>query len=185
SRRVSSISASSSSWKGSGRDSLRILTSVTCTSIAPVASFGFSVPAGREATVPRTASTNSERTASAFACTSPAFEGSNRHWVSPSRSRRSMNTAPPWSRRRKAQPISVTCCPTCSPRSAPQLWVRRHPPNVSVTPSSPPPRPLPPPPPPPPPPPRRGLSPLDHSIRPHHADAPEPPCLQILKLLAE
>ena len=45
---------------------------------------------------------------------SPLAAGSKTHWVRPSRSRRSMKMRPPWSRRRKAQPISVTVRPTSS-----------------------------------------------------------------------
>ena len=46
SRSVSSISASSSSWNGSGRDSLRMRISVTWTSTAPVARLGVLGPGG-------------------------------------------------------------------------------------------------------------------------------------------
>src|SRR6266508_3566596 len=100
--------------------------------MAPVASLGFSVPGGRAVTEPRTARTNSPRTVSALAWLSPAEPGLKTHWVMPSRSRRSTKISPPWSRRRKAQPISVTVLPTSPAPSAPQLWVRFQLPRGSV-----------------------------------------------------
>ena len=67
----------------------------------------FSVPAGRARTLPTTFRQNSLRTPSAVLNIS-ARSGSQTICTRPSRSRRSMKMTPPWSRRRWAQPISVT-----------------------------------------------------------------------------
>src|SRR5688572_19839572 len=42
----------------------------------------------------------------------------------PARSRRSMKTQPPWSRRTETQPNRMTCFPPSAARRAPQSWVR-------------------------------------------------------------
>src|SRR5690349_1639727 len=112
-------SADPSTGKGSGSASDRTSTSSATTSISPVGSSGFSLPAGRVRTVPVTSTQNSARRSWATA-------SSPRHTTctTPLASRRSMKTTPPWSRRRATQPDSTTCSPACAVRSVPASWVR-------------------------------------------------------------
>jgi hypothetical protein len=79
---------------GGVSERLRISSAAAGTSISPVASFGFSVPAGRRRTALRTRTTSSLRSVSASANTS-ACEGSKITCVIPQRSRTSMKMSPP------------------------------------------------------------------------------------------
>ena len=116
----SDVASSSSIGKGGVRASDRMRISLARTSTAPVASLGLTVSAERADTMPLTASTYSPRTRSARACASAETSGRATTWHRPSRSRRSMNTTPPRSRRVSAQPMRVTACPTCVSRISPQ-----------------------------------------------------------------
>ena len=71
----------------------------------------------RATTSPSARSTNSFRTRVRGAlAASGARSGLTTSWQTPVSSRRSTKTSPPWSRRRAAQPASVTRSPTCSRR---------------------------------------------------------------------
>ena len=59
------------------------------------------------------------------AAASGACSGLTTSCVTPVSSRRSMKTRPPWSRRRAAQPASVTVRPSCSGRGSPQRRSRQ------------------------------------------------------------
>src|SRR5262244_1079339 len=110
---------------GNGVGSLRLKTvrSVARTSISPVFILGFTL-APRLATLPRTPMHHSSRRLPASSCASGSMSGSKTTWVSPWRSRRSMNTAPPWSRRFWTQPRRTTVSPTFLAVSSPQECVR-------------------------------------------------------------
>src|SRR5512137_218084 len=123
SRFSSAVSIWSSMGNGVGSLRLKISTSVPWTSISPVLRRGFTlVP--RETTLPRMPTQYSSRTFSATSCTSGRTSSSKTTWVTPTRSRRSMKTAPPWSRRLLTQPKRTTSLPMSSFVSWPQLWVR-------------------------------------------------------------
>ncbi len=108
---------------GVGSERLKISSSLAWTSISPVRSLGFTFGAARD-----------HLAADAHAVLEPQLPGqlvdlgrtssSNTTWVTPSRSRRSMKTAPPWSRRLLTQPKRTTSLPTSAWVSSPQLWVR-------------------------------------------------------------
>ncbi len=93
------------------------------TSISPVSRSGFSRPDGRRRTTPVTFTTYSALKSRAAVCALAELSGSKTTWVMPHRSRRSMNTSPPWSRRRCTQPANVTRWPASSDRSWPQVCV--------------------------------------------------------------
>jgi flagellar hook-basal body protein len=88
-------------------------------STSPGGIFGFTVPSGRARTLHKIFNTNSLRTDSAMAKAS-FVSGSITIWAMPSRSRKSINITPPWSRRRCAQPQRVTVCPISSRFNWPQ-----------------------------------------------------------------
>src|SRR5262245_18130079 len=92
-------------------------------SISPVARLGFLWPP-RSTTTPATPMQNSPRSSPARPCAWALVPGSNTTWVRPPRSRRSMNTHPPWSRRDATQPNSTARLPASLARSAPQSCVR-------------------------------------------------------------
>ena len=73
---------------------------------------GFSRPSPRRRTLPLTATTYSERAASAFWCAGAEISLSRTIWVMPVRSRRSRKMRLPWSRRRLTQPIRTTSWPS-------------------------------------------------------------------------
>ena len=79
---------------GGVSDLASMVSDVPGTSIAPVASLGFSVPGGRKRTRPRTRTTNSLRSDSASPNVAPSA-GSKVTCVIPSRSRTSMKIKPP------------------------------------------------------------------------------------------
>ena len=123
SRSVSST-PSSSSWNGSG-GAVDTMSSVsTRSSTSPVARFGFTSSGARATTSPSARSTNSLRTPCAASAAAGACSGLTTSWQRPARSRRSMKTRPPWSRRRWAQPASVMRRPTCSGRGSPHIMSR-------------------------------------------------------------
>ena len=74
----------------------------------PCGSFGLTVPSSRRTTSPATLITCSERSRCASACASGESSGWKTTWRMPERSRRSMNTRPPRSRRRCTQPATRT-----------------------------------------------------------------------------
>src|SRR6267143_5071581 len=102
---------------------LKICACATCTSTSPVGSLGFTF-APRETTFPRTPTQYSRRSSWARSCSSLPASSSKTTWVRPARSRRSMTTAPPWSRRLCTQPKRITSLPTSLAVSSPQVWVR-------------------------------------------------------------
>ena len=115
-RRVSST-PSSSSWNGSGVERERISSSSAWISISPVVIDGLTVSGERRTTGPRARTTNSFRS-----CVRHLGGPGRVHGVdhdlddSPSSSRRSTKTSPPWSRRVATQPATVTSGPR--PRGA-------------------------------------------------------------------
>ena len=114
----------SSIWKGGVTEVLSTSSSLTRTSMRPVASFSLSWPSGRSRTVPVTLMGHSERMVSAaWKAVPPECSGSKETCVTPARSRRSTKIRPPWSRRCQTQPVSVTVWPMFSARSSPQVWV--------------------------------------------------------------
>src|SRR4029079_10522392 len=84
---------------------------------------GFLCPP-RSTTTPATPMQNSPRSSPARPCACALVPGSNTTWVRPPRSRRSMNTQPPWSRRAATQPNNTARFPASLARSAPQSCVR-------------------------------------------------------------
>ncbi len=105
-RTTSSTSTRSSTTNGGGSAALRTVTSQSPISTAPVASSVLAVPSGRARTVPRTCTTYSLRTSTVPGIT---------HWMTPVKSRTSMNArCSPCSRRRATQPQTVTSAPTWS-----------------------------------------------------------------------
>ncbi len=123
SRFSSAVSILSSIGNGVGSLRLKTVRAVALTSISPVFILGFTL-APRLATVPWMPMHHSRRSVPARAWASGSMSGSKTTWVSPWRSRRSMNTAPPWSRRFWTQPKRTTVLPTSLPVSSPQEWVR-------------------------------------------------------------
>jgi hypothetical protein len=117
--RVVSDRFSSSSWNGGVTLGFSTSSSCASTSILPLVRLAFSVPAGRGRTLPTALRQNSPRTSSAILNIS-GRSGSQTICTSPSRSRRSMKITPPWSRRRWAQPISVTVWPISASLTRPQ-----------------------------------------------------------------
>ena len=113
-------SISSSIGKGGVFASDRTRISRASTSTSPVASFGFTVSAERADDLADHGDHVLARAGRPAACAVGDTSGRATTWQIPSRSRRSMKTTPPWSRRVAAQPIRVTVWPTCSSRSAPQ-----------------------------------------------------------------
>src|SRR5512137_921456 len=109
--------------KGVGSERLKISTSVPWTSMSPVRRRGFAFEP-RETTLPRMPTQYSSRSFSATSWTSGRTSSSKTTWVTPARSRMSMKTAPPWSRRLLTQPKRTTSLPMSSFVSWPQLWVR-------------------------------------------------------------
>src|SRR5689334_7489133 len=97
--------------------------SVAFTSISPVFILGFTL-APRETTFPRMPTHHSRRSVPASSWAVFSMSGSKTTWVRPSRSRRSMKTAPPWSRRLLTQPKRTTVWPMSALVSWPQEWVR-------------------------------------------------------------
>ena len=91
-------------------------------STAPVASAGLTVAAVRATTSPETLTTSSGLSEPAAVWTSPA-SGWKTSCSRPERSRRSMKTTPPWSRRRCTHPATRTVSPTAS-AAATQVCVR-------------------------------------------------------------
>src|SRR5438309_3814998 len=94
------------------------------TSTSPVASSGFRMFAGRATTSPSTSTTVSPVRPPAIRRTSSGALGPTATCTRPARSRRSMNTIPPRSRRRCTHPPKRTRCPACCARSSPQRSVR-------------------------------------------------------------
>ena len=80
-------------------------------SMSPVAMLGLVRPSPRLRTAPVTATTYSERAASALAWAAGETSLSRTTWVMPVRSRRSRKMRLPWSRRRLTQPMRVTVSP--------------------------------------------------------------------------
>ena len=87
----------------------------------------------RRITRPSTATTNSDRSSSAFACASGFCSLLKTICAIPARSRRSMKISWPRSRRRCTQPISTTSFSASAARSSPQYFVRFKFPSVSST----------------------------------------------------
>src|SRR5204863_158759 len=86
---------------------------------------GFRMFAGRATTSPSTSTTVSPVRPPAIRRTSSGALGPTATCTRPARSRRSMNTIPPRSRRRCTHPPKRTRCPACWARSSPQRSVRR------------------------------------------------------------
>ena len=82
------------------------------------------MPSGRIRTSPRTRTTHSARRSCATPCASVASSGWKTTCTEPSRSRRSMNVTPPWSRRCATHPHRTTSRPASAPRSSPHACVR-------------------------------------------------------------
>src|SRR4051812_7162166 len=114
---------SSEPCTGNGGVSLSLSTSTeeATTSTSPVARSGLALPAGRSTTSPVTLTHHSLRRLCACSAGSPSRKTT---CAIPSPSRRSTKMTPPWSRRRATQPVSTTCCPASSRRSAPAKCVR-------------------------------------------------------------
>ena len=122
--RIDSLAfVSSAISKGGVSEREKMVSSVQWISISPVGRLGLR-RSPRSRTTPRRPMQNSERSSPARACAAALVCGSNTTCVMPPRSRRSMNTQPPWSRRDETQPKSTTVEPTSVPRRAPQSWVR-------------------------------------------------------------
>ncbi len=119
-RRSISSTFSSSSWNGSGVERETISRSSTWISISPVGIFGFTVSGERATTSPVARSTNSFRISFASSAAAGERSGFTTSCTRPVWSRRSTNTSPPWSRRRAAQPATVSVLPTSSARGSPQ-----------------------------------------------------------------
>src|ERR1017187_2446972 len=111
----------SSIGKGGVSARFRMESAVAWTSISPVGSSRLTLDPSRSTTVPVTSRTNSLR--SSLALSSSSATGTNRAsnttWAIPERSRRSMNTSSPWSRRRFTHPWRRMVCPTSVLRSLP------------------------------------------------------------------
>src|SRR4051812_33219864 len=114
---------SSDPCTGNGGVSLSLSTSTdeATTSTSPVARSGLALPAGRSTTSPVTLTHHSLRRLCACSAGSPSRKTT---CAIPSPSRRSTKMTPPWSRRRATHPVSTTCCPASSRRSAPAKCVR-------------------------------------------------------------
>src|SRR5512140_307887 len=99
----------------------RIVRAVARTSIPPVGRSAFTASAPRAMTAPVTSTTNSLRSSLARARTAASGRNSasKTTWARPERSRRSMKTSSPWSRRRLTHPWRRTVCPTCEGRRVP------------------------------------------------------------------
>ena len=128
-RRSSSAGRSSPSLRATGMIGVcagpTTSSPVTCTSTSREARLTSRAASGRNATVPVTSTTVSAPSADARSITSGGVHsGLQESWTSPSRSRRSMNTMPPRSRRRWTQPPSRTVSPTWSRPREPARWLR-------------------------------------------------------------
>ena len=106
-KRTFSEMFSSSIWNGGVAASFIISISLPKISMPPDTILSFLVPSGRLRTRPVMLNTYSLRDWSAKAKAS-GVSGSNTTCTMPSRSRKSMNITPPWSRRRCTQPLTVT-----------------------------------------------------------------------------
>ena len=116
----SSACVSSSTSNGGVNAEFNTVAVVAISSTSPVANAGFSAPAMRLEILPLICTTHSDRIRSASMCESGETSGLNTTCRMPVRSRKSMKTKLPWSRRRCTHPATVTSRPMSEERGAPQ-----------------------------------------------------------------
>lgn len=95
---------------GRGSDLLSNVSSLTTSSMVPVAILGLTSSGARSRILPVAWRTNSSRTDSAKLKAS-LVSGVMTSWMMPVWSRKSIKMRPPWSRRELTQPSTITCLP--------------------------------------------------------------------------